>query len=228
MERLHGGGVTVRGGPGATVLSEQEAKQRLAAAGVAVPAGMVVAAVRAEAAAAEIGYPVVVKVTGLTHKTETGGVVVGLDDPAEVAAATRRLSDGGGGAVMVESCVTGAVAELLVGVRSAPPVGMLLTVGAGGTLAELFDDTASLLLLVGDGEVLEALQSLRVWPLLAGYRNRPAAAVDAVVEAVAALGVLVRDDPSIVEVEINPLMVTPSTAVAADALMLVTGRPSDG
>ena len=228
MERLHGGGVTVRGGPGATVLSEQEAKQRLAAAGVAVPAGMVVAAVRAEAAAAEIGYPVVVKVTGLTHKTETGGVVVGLHDPAEVAAAIRRLSDGGGGAVMVESCVTGAVAELLVAVRSAPPVGMLLTVGAGGTLAELFDDTASLLLPAGDGEVLEALRSLRVWPLLAGYRNRPAAAVDAVVEAVAALGLLVRDDPSIIEVEINPLMVTPSTAVAADALMLVTERPSDG
>ena len=69
--------------------------------------------------------------------------------------------------------------------------------------------------------MLEALRSLRVWPLLAGYRGRPPGAVEAVVEAVDALGVLVRDDPSIVEVEINPLMVTPRTAVAVDALMVV-------
>ena len=213
--------------PGSRVVPEHEAKRRLGAVGIAVPAGMVVAADRAEAAAAEIGYPVVVKAIGLAHKTETGGVVVGVEDSEDVVAAARRLSDGGHGAVMVESCVTGAVAELLVGARSAPPVGMLLTVGAGGTLAELFDDTASLLLPVETGEILEALQSLRVWPLLAGYRNRPPAAVDAVVEAVAALGRLVRDDPSIVEVEINPLMVTPDRAVAADALLLVTERLSD-
>ena len=148
-------------------------------------------------------------------------MVVGLTDAGAVAAAARSMTADGDGAVMVESCVTGAVAELLVGVRPAPPVGMLLTLGAGGTLAELFDDTASLLLPAGTGEVLEALRSLRVWPLLAGYRGGPPAAVDAVVEAVTALGVLVRDDPSIIEVEINPLVVTPHAAVAVDALMVL-------
>ena len=208
--------------PAQSVLSEHEAKQRLAAAGIVVPRGAVVAAEQAEAAAAEIGYPVVVKAVGVAHKTETGGVVVGLTDSDSVAAAARRLSGEGGEAVLVESCVTDAVAELLVGVRSSPPVGMLLTLGAGGTLAEMVDDTASLLLPVEPGEVLEALQGLRVWPLLSGYRGRPPAAVDAVVEAVDALGALVRDDRSIVEVEINPLMVTSHAAVAADALMLVT------
>ena len=215
-------GVTGMAEP-ATVLSEPLAKQRLAAAGIAVPAGVLVPADGSAAAAAEIGYPVVVKAIGSAHKTERGGVVVGLTDAGAVAAAARDLTADGGGEVMVESCVTGAVAELLVGVRSAPPVGMLLTLGAGGTLAELIDDTASLLLPVGAGEVLEALQSLRAWSLLAGYRGRPPAAVDAVVEAVAALAALVRDDPSIIEAEINPLMVTAHAAIAADALMLVTG-----
>ena len=172
------------------------------------------------------GYPVVVKATGSAHKTETGGVVVGLGDPAEVASAASRLA-GDNGTVMVESCVTGAVAELLLSVRSAPPVGMLLTLGAGGILAEMLDDTANLLLPVSADEVRGALRRLRVWPMLAGHRGRPPAAVDAAVEAVSALGALVRDDRSIIEIEINPLIVTKEAAVAADALMLVGEVPEN-
>jgi len=210
-----------------TVLLEHEAKGRLEKAGVTVPAGTVVAADQAPTAAAAIGYPVVVKAIGLVHKTEAAGVVVGLEDPEEVAAAARRLA-GDDGTVMVESCVTGAVVELLVSVRSAPPVGMLLTLGAGGILAEMLDDTASLLLPVPADVVRGALSRLRVWPTLAGHRGRPPAAVDAVVEAVSALGTLVRDDRSIIEVEINPLIVTSKAAVAVDALMLVAEPSAHG
>ncbi len=211
-------------GPGCTVLPEYESKQRLGAAGVAVPAGMVVTAARAASAAAQVGYPVVVKATGSAHKTETGGVAVGLGNPADVDSAASCLASDHG-TVMVESYVTDAVAELLLSVRSAPPVGMLLTLGAGGILAEMLDDTASLLLPVSADDVRGALRTLRVWPMLAGHRGRPPAAIDAVVEAVSALGALVRDDRSIIEVEINPLMVTPHCAVAADALMLVAEAP---
>ena len=216
------------GDRGVRVLPEHEAKPRLAAAGIAVPAGSTVAADQAPAAAAEIGFPVVVKATGPAHKTETGGVVVGLTDPEAVAATAGRLSAGGDGTVMVESCITGAVAELLVSVRPGPPVGMVLTLGAGGTLVELLDDTVSLLLPAAADDILEALCSLRIWPLLTGHRGRQPAAVDAVVETVTAIGALVRDDHSIIEVEINPLMVTPHTAIAADALMLVADLPAHG
>ena len=216
------------GDRGVRVLPEHEAKQRLAAAGIAVPSGSTVAADRAPAAAAEIGFPVVVKATGPTHKTEIGGVVIALTNPEAVAVTARRLTVDGGGTVLVESCITGAVAELLMSVRSSPPVGMLLTLGAGGTLAELLDDTVSLLLPVGSREVFEALRSLRLWPVLSGHRGRSAGAVDAVVEAVSALGALVHVDHSIIEVEINPLMVTPHTAVAADALMLVADLGAHG
>ena len=191
-----------------TVLTESEAKERLAAVGISVPRGLLVTAAEAAAAAVEIGLPVVVKATGVAHKSDVGAVTVGLDDLDEVAAAAARLGALGDGTVTVEECVADAVAELLVSVRSEPPVGMLLTLGAGGTLVELLDDTATLLLPTGPADVRSALRSLRVWPLLAGHRGRPPAAVDAVVEAVSALALLVSTDRSITEVEINPLLVT--------------------
>ena len=208
-------------GGAVTVLSEHEAKTRLAEAGIAVPDGRLVVAGEAAATAGTLGYPVVVKASGSTHKTDGGGVVVGLTDADAVAAAARRMAGGGNGTVRVEACITGVVAELLVSVRSSPPVGMLLTLGAGGTLVELLDDTVTLLLPATANATLEALYSLRLWPLLAGHRGGPAGAVDAVVEAVSALEGLVRDDRSIIEVEINPLAVTPHAAVAVDALMVV-------
>ncbi len=205
-----------------TVLTESEAKERLAAVGISVPRGLLVTAAEAAAAAVEIGLPVVVKATGVAHKSDVGAVTVGLDDLDEVAAAAARLGALGDGTVTVEECVADAVAELLVSVRSEPPVGMLLTLGAGGTLVELLEDTATLLLPTRPADVRSALRSLRVWPLLTGHRGRPPAAVDAVVEAVSALALLVSTDRSITEVEINPLLVTEETAVAVDALMTVT------
>ena len=125
-----------------TVLTEHGAKQRLAAAGISVPRGLLVPADEAAAAAVEIGLPVVVKATGVAHKSDVGAVALGLDDLDDVASAAARIGALGDGTVTVEECVAEAVAELLVSVRSEPPVGMLLTLGAGGTLVEMLDDTA--------------------------------------------------------------------------------------
>ena len=210
------------------VLAEHAAKQRLGQAGVRVPNGAVVPAAEAASAAARIGCPVVVKVTSAAHKSDIGGVAAGLSSPEEAAAAAERMAGTGDRQVLVEEFIADAVAELLVGVRSVPPVGMLLTVGAGGTLTELLDDTAALLLPAAAGEIREALLSLRVWALLAGHRGSPAGAVDRAVEAISAIGSLVRDDPTIIEAEINPLIVTPHRAVAVDALMLVDDRLAHG
>ena len=210
------------------VLGEHAAKQRLSQAGVRVPNGAVVPAAEAASAAARIGCPVVVKVTSAAHKSDIGGVAAGLSSPEQAAAAAERLAGTGDREVLVEEFIADAVAELLVGVRSVPPVGMLLTVGAGGTLTELLDDTAALLLPAAAGEIREALRSLRVWALLAGHRGSPAGAVDRAVGAISALCSLVRDDSTIIEAEINPLIVTPHCAVAVDALMLVDERLAHG
>ena len=203
------------------VLTEYWSKQRLAAAGITVPRGLEVPTDEAAAAAAEIGLPVVVKATGVAHKSDVGAVAVGLDDLDAVAAAAARLGPLGDGTVTVEECVADAVAELLVSVRSEPPVGMLLTLGAGGTLVEMLDDTAALLLPADPADIRFALRSLRVWSLLAGHRGKPPAALDAVAEVVSALTSLVSADRSITEVEINPLLMTRDSAVAVDALMTV-------
>ena len=229
-------------------LDEPEAKALLASVQIEVPAGEVVDADGAAEAAARIGFPAVVKAVGLDHKSDVGGVAVNLTSPEAVAEAARRLSGLGpggkalvelqverdaisrpstsgtrGGKVLVESQVEGGLAELLVSVRSSHPIGWLLTVGAGGELVEVLDDTACLLLPESPEAVRSALEQLRVWPLLAGFRGRPAAAVDAVIAVVGRLTDLVRNRPELIEIEVNPLVVTADAAVAVDALAIVGG-----
>jgi len=113
------------------------------------------------------------------------------------------------------------VAELLVDVRREPPVGWLLTLGAGGTLVELVRDTVSLLLPVEADDVRRALGGLGIARLLAGHRGRPPADIDAIIEVVEHLQRLLYEHPDLVEVEINPLLARPSGAVVADALITV-------
>ena len=206
-------------------MSEPEAKALLASVGIKVPAGEVVAAAGAAEAAAWIGYPVAVKAVGLDHKTDAGGVAVNLADAGAVAGAAARLAAlSPDGKVLVESMVPDGLVELLVSVRSSHPVGWLLTLGAGGELVELLADTACLLLPESPEAVRASLEQLRVWPLLAGgFRSRPAAAVDAVIDVVDRLTVLVRDRLDLIEIEVNPLVVTADGAVAVDALAIVDG-----
>jgi acyl-CoA synthetase (NDP forming) len=123
---------------------------------------------------------------------------------------------------LVEAMVGGAVAELLVGVTRDPAHGLALTIGAGGTLAELLDDTATLLLPVARAEVRAALGGLRVARLLAGHRGRPPADIDAVLDAVLAVAAFAgAEDARLEELDVNPLLATPAGAVAADALVVL-------
>ena len=217
------------GAPGR--LSEPEAKALLASVGIQVPAGEVVDAAGAAEAAARIGFPVVVKAVGLDHKTDIDGVVVNLSDAGAVVGAAARLAAlSPDGTVLVESMVSDGLVELLVSVRSSHPVGRLLTLGAGGELVEVLADTACLLLPESPEAIQAALERLRVWPLLAGgFRARPAAAVDAVINVVGRLTDLVRNRPELIEIEVNPLVVTANRAVAVDALAVVGGtRDANG
>jgi acetyl-CoA synthetase len=115
--------------------------------------------------------------------------------------------------------VEGATAELLVGVHRDPRFGLSLTLGAGGELVELLDDTVTLLLPVAAEEIRGALRSLRIWPALAG-RRRAAADVDAVVRAIeGVVAFATAHADRLVEVEVNPLLATTDGAVAVDAVV---------
>lgn len=201
----------------AVTLSEAQAKSDLAAYGVPVP-GLELAQSPDQAAhaAKRLGGPVVLKGTGLAHKTEHGAVRLGLAVD-EVAEAAREI---GTDTFLVEEMVTGAVAELLVGVTRDPAHGFVLTVAAGGVMTEVLRDSASLLVPARETEVKQALNSLNCAVLLSGYRGNPSADLQAIVAAVMTLqDYVVAHADRLEEVEINPLICTPNAAIAADALI---------
>ncbi len=214
------------------MLSEIEGKTLLARFGLAVPESRVVAPAEAVAAATALGFPVVLKVAEplIAHKTEAGAVAVNLKSPGDVEAALARmdksvsayLKGGRIERVLVERMVSDVVAELIVGIQRDPQFGLALVVGAGGILVELVEDAAMLLLPISAEEVEAAIRRLKIAKLLAGYRGKPAADMGALVKcimAIAAFAEASRD--TLLELDVNPLMVRADGAVAVDALVVL-------
>ena len=218
-------------GSGASLrtLDEPASKALLREAGIAVPAGAVIGGGgpgegAGLEAAAGLRFPLAAKMVGPDHKAEQGGVITGIRTAEDLEEAVRRLG-APGAPVLVEEQVTGGVAELLVSVRRAPPVGLVLTLGAGGELVELLEDAAALLLPASRADLDRALDRLRVGRLLRGFRGRPAADLGALGAAVDRLAALPAARPELAELEINPLIATPDGAWAVDALASVYRLP---
>jgi len=211
-------------------LSEWQGKRRLAAQGVPVPEGQLVRTPEEAVAAAEaIGFPVVLKATGaeLAHKTELGAVRLNLVDAAAVRDAAASLA-GLGEALLVERMAGGAVAELIVGIGRDTLVGLYLVLGSGGTLVELVGDRRILLLPAGRAEVAAAIRSLKVATLLDGHRGRPPGDLDAAVDAVLAVqDFALAHFGRLAELDVNPLIVTPDGAMAADVLLRLVEEADD-
>lgn len=195
------------------LMDEFAAKALLAQAGLAVPRGVSAGDLGALAGLAQsLTPPLALKGLGFAHKSENAAVRLGLadlDGQAPMPGATGYLA---------EEMVTGVVAELLIGIRRDPIYGVTLTLGFGGVTAELLADTVTLICPVTAPEVAAGLRRLRLWPLLDGYRGRPRADVDAVLDVAMRLQGLMQD-ASLEEIEINPLMARQSGAIAADAVI---------
>jgi acyl-CoA synthetase (NDP forming) len=204
------------------VLDEAESKSLLARFGVPVPPARVVrSAEEAVAAAGELGYPVVVKALGVAHKTDVGGVKINLVSADEVSAAVLGMS-GLSESYLIEKMIGGVVAELIVGVTRDEQFGPYLLVGGGGILVEVMKDSASLLLPTTREEVLHALGQLKCAPRLNGFRGVAPADLNAAADVILAVAGMVENDPSsIIELDINPLMLLAEGqgVVAADALI---------
>ncbi len=174
------------------------------------------------AAADAIGYPVVLKTDepGIAHKSDAGGVILGLHDPAGLAAAYDGLAARLGPRALV--CATaGSGVELSLGLARDRDLGLLVVVGAGGILVELLADRAVALPPVGSGQALRMLRPLRIAALLGGVRGQPAADLGAVAAAVTAISEIACELGDQLEaLDVNPLICTPAGAVAADALAL--------
>jgi len=216
----------------ARVLQEIEAKAILAAYGI--PVNPTVAAASAEAAvqaARHLGWPVVLKILSpqVTHKTEVGGVRAGLQNEAEVQAAfseitanvQARVPEAQILGVTVQPLVKPIDFELIAGAKQDPGFGPLILFGLGGIFTEVLQDTAIELPPLNLMLAKRLIQRTRVYRLLTGYRNLPPADLDRLAELLIRLAQLVTDFPEIVELDINPLVITQGQPLAVDARMAV-------
>jgi acetyl coenzyme A synthetase (ADP forming)-like protein len=183
----------------------------------------------AGAAAERLGYPVVLKAvaTGLVHKTEAGGVALGLSDRAALHEAwqrmQRRLGSAMEGGLVQEQVATGV--ETIVGVVQDASFGPLVMFGLGGIATEVLADRAFRILPLTDLDAHDLVRAIRGAPLLLGYRGRPAANVAAVEDLLLRVARLAEDLPEVWELELNPVCVTPEQAVAVDARVRVAPAP---
>lgn len=209
------------------LITEHDTKRLLAAAGIPVTQGEVARseddAVRI---ARTIGYPVVMKLVSaqISHKSDVGGVVLGVADDASVRRHFHALQQAAGqvpGAVFEGALVqqqARADAEVLIGTKWDAQFGPMLMIGMGGTLVELLEDTALLPAGADAQAVRQAIQGLRLFPLLNGYRGKPKADLDALVNLAQRFGrMAVQLGARLPECEANPVMVHGDQIVVADA-----------
>jgi acyl-CoA synthetase (NDP forming) len=213
-------------------LPAEDVDELLAAAGLRTAASATVGnAAEAARAAAQLGFPVALKAAGpeLVHKSDVGGVRLGLRSEDEVADAYGSMADHIGermkGGTVQQMAAPGV--ETIVGVVHHPLFGALVMFGMGGIATELLGDTSFRILPVTDLDAAELVRSLRASPLLFGYRGSSPVAVTALEDVLQRVARLAGDLPALSELDINPLIVSPSGTLAVDARAKVVPVPSE-
>lgn len=218
------------------LLPERESKQWLAAYGI--PVVETEAAASADAAATvaqQFGFPVVLKVLSpeITHKTDVGGVRLGLRSEADVRQAfddirrtveQKRPDAHIEGVTVQPMAATSGGVELILGSKLDATFGAVLLLGLGGTAAELLGDRVLELPPLNERLARRMTESLRSRPLLTGFRGRPAVDLDRLIEVLIRFSYLIADAPEIAEFDINPLLATPGGVLALDARAVVARR----
>jgi acetyltransferase len=224
--------------PRRAILTEPEVRELVAECGIPiVPVTLCRTADEAAGAARLAGGPVAVKVVSpaIAHKSDAGGVALGVNGPDQAAAAFAAVTEAARvyqesreafhqaaiEGALVSPMLSPPVAELIVGARRDPHFGLFLLVGAGGLTAELEEDVAVRLLPVGSDEVEAMLDELRIAPILRGFRGRPGVDRGAVVDLALALASCLEGHPELVTLEANPVFAYADRAIAVDLRAVV-------
>jgi acetyltransferase len=214
-----------------TTLSETESKRVLACYGIATPKEILARDPEAAVAASrQIGGSVAIKIVSpdILHKTEAGGVRLGLSTPEDVrkaaediqASALRYAPQARIDGISVQQMVPSGV-EIMLGVKNDRQFGPLIAVGLGGIMVELLDDTALRLAPVNDQTAGAMLASLKGHALLTGFRGKPGVDIDRLVDTICRLSELAHDLRDIVDqIDVNPVIAATSAVMAADALIV--------
>jgi acetate---CoA ligase (ADP-forming) len=200
-----------------------DARTLLEAAGVEFAAARrALGAQDALVAATDVGYPVVLKALGRLHKSDAGGVAVGIPDAVALESELSRMATLSPAAYSVErTAPVGEGIELIVGARRDPRFGPVTLVGMGGLYAEVMADVAVGLAPVDAAGAERLIRSLRGATLLTGGRGRPPLDVQAAARATAALSGVAAEHPEIEEIEVNPLLILAGGALGLDARIVL-------
>jgi acetyl coenzyme A synthetase (ADP forming)-like protein len=224
-------GKVLAGQPGGGWARAEAAGDLLAAYGIPVARSRLVQTpAQAAAAQAELGGPVAVKIAAAIHKSDVGGVALGITTPQAAAQAMTAIRAslteaglaGQAGEFLVQEQIRDGV-EMIVGVTHDPAFGPLVLAGLGGTTVEVLGDVAVRITPLSNTDVDEMLRSLRSYRLLTGYRQSPPLDVAAFAELLHRVSAMVEDIPEIAELDLNPVFVRQHGAVVADVRIRLTG-----
>jgi len=221
------------------LLSELESKELLEAFRIpTIPTRKATTATAAVEVARSLGFPVALKILSpeVTHKSDMGGVQLNLWTPSEVEQAFTRVSENIH-RVLPECRIDGVTVqpmiqidegmELILGAKRDSTFGMTLLVGAGGITAECLKDVAIGLPPLNERLAIRMLESLRIWPLLKGYRGRPAVDIDQLLRVMISFSYLLAETPEIAEFDVNPLWVSTGSVLALDARAVLQSSPPE-
>lgn len=197
------------------------ARDLLGGYGIELVGDVVAGSAAAVAAAERTGYPAAVKAAdpGVLHKTDRGLVRTGLATAEEVRRTVDEFSgelDRRDPLVLVQPQIPAGV-EIALGLVRDPSLGPLVMVAAGGVATDVWDDRVFLLPPLSGTDAAHAVRSLRIWPLLAGHRGSPPVDIAALERLIVAVGQLADDVPTVAELDLNPVIVSPAGAVCVDA-----------
>ncbi len=209
---------------------EYEVKRILADFGVDTTQEIICeTAQQATDAANTIGYPVVMKIVSneVVHKSDIGGVAVGLKDPEAVTQTFNAMESKFTNSwpiekltgISVQEMVSGA--EVIIGAVKDPQFGQMLMVGMGGVFVEVFEDVAYRLAPIGEDEALEMLMELKGHKLLQGYRGSQAVDIPSLCKTIAGVSNVLNELPEIREMDLNPIFANPDRVVVADARIFI-------
>jgi acetyl-CoA synthetase (ADP-forming) len=213
-------------------LLEPEAKAVCLEYGIPTPSFKVAtSATSAAAFAGEFGYPVVLKIVSpdIIHKTEVGGVVIGLSSSGEVESAYLRILEGVRShrpdarilGILVQKMAP-ASTEVIVGSVNDPQFGHTILFGLGGVFVEILKDVSFRIAPLEERDAREMIREIKGYSVLGGYRGLPPADQDAIVNILLSASRLVMENPQIGQMDLNPTMVYERGALVADARMLLS------
>ena len=216
---------------GRAVLTEIESKEFIGQSGIPMAMARLATSQReAVAIAKELGFPVVLKIVSpeITHKSDVGGVKLGLQSGAQVSQAYREIVAAAPGAriqgVSVQPMVAQGV-EVILGMTKDPQFGPVLMFGLGGVMVEVLKDVAFRLVPLTRRDAKQMVREIRGYPILEGYRGQEPADVEALEDALLSLSTFLEAHPEVKELDLNPVFAYKKGVLAVDArVVLETGE----